>query len=243
MALPALAEDLTTIVVRGDFRPVNLSPKLLHDQKLIGDAEYMDSTVEVRIPDQATVFQAGWLRCDMNPTALQLMTKDEAEQERLRDLAVAILRFLDSIKISQLGLNKHVHFPTSDLAEYNAIGDNLVHNEVWDNILVAPGMRSAVFWAQRTDSYGGRIQVQVEPSFSVSNGVYLSYNDHYDLTRVETQPGSRAEAQAQARQDNTDLSTEKVEVAGEILINDWQSFVSRYNSVLERLWSLRRRTS
>jgi hypothetical protein len=240
--VPALAEDLTTIVVRGDFRTVNLSPRQLYEQKLIGDTEYADSVFEVRIPDQISVFQAGWLRCDINPSSMQLITKDEAEQERLRDLAAAILRSLDSVKISQLGLNRHVHFPVADTAEYDAVGDNLVHNDAWQNILIAPGMRSTVFWAQRSDKYGGRIQVQVEPSFSVSNGVYFSYNDHYDLTRVETQPSSRAEARALARQDNTDLSTEKVDVAVEILNEEWQSFITRNNAALERVWTLRRQT-
>jgi hypothetical protein len=241
LALPALADDLTSIVVRGEFGRENLSPRRLYEQKLIGETEYADSIIEVRIPDQVSVFQAGWLRCDINPAAMQLSTKDEAEQERLRDLAAAILRSLESVKISQLGLNRHVHFPAPDPAEYDAIGDNLVHNDVWNDILIAPGMRSSVFWGQRTDQYSGRIQIQVEPSFSVSYGVYFSYNDHYDLTRVETQPVNRAEVRALARQDNTDLSIEKIDVAVEILNEEWQSFITRNNAALERVWSLRRR--
>jgi hypothetical protein len=236
MALPALAADLVAIVIRGNFRPVDISPKQLFEQKLIGENEYDEATFEVRIPSEVSVFDAGWLRCQANPDALQLMTEQEAEHERLRDLAVAVLRSAPDTAVSQLGINRHVHFPVDDTRVWNAIGDNLVHNDIWGDVLTAPGMRSAVFWSLRTDHYGGRIQVQVEPSFAFPPGVYFSYNDHYDLTRTEKLAMTRAEARALNRPESDTFEKEKVPIAIEILSENWEGFIGRTTTALERVW-------
>jgi hypothetical protein len=236
MTLPALAADLVAIVIRGDFRPVEISPKQLYEQKLIGDLEYRDAVIELRVPGEAAAFEAGWLTCQANAESLQLMTDQEVEYERLRDLAIAVLLSAPDRKISQLGINRHIHFPVPDTDIYDSIGDNLVHNDIWKDILIAPGMRSAIFWGERDDRYAGRVQIQVEPSFSVTPGVYFSYNDHYDLTRVEKQPSNRSEARALGRSESTSLEAEKNAVGIEILTDNWQSFLERTTKAIERVW-------
>jgi hypothetical protein len=213
-----------------------ISPRQLRDQELIGDAEYAEASFEVRIPDEVAIFQAGWLRCQASPDSLELSTGQEAEQERLRDLAVALLRASPDRRLSLMGINRTVHFSVQDRNKWNAIGDHLVHNEVWESVLSGVGMRSVIYWAQRTDEYAGRIQVQVEPSFIYGPGVFFSYNDHYDLTKVERQPQTREEAQQLQIAENIEATSEKVQIAVDVLTEGWESFEQRAARVLERVW-------
>jgi hypothetical protein len=240
MPLPPLASDLVSIVVRGQFKPVTVSPRQLFEDKLIGDVECAQSTIEVRIPNETSIFTADWLRCQATADSLDLQTKQEAEQERLRDLAIGVLKTFSDKPISALGINRQVHFPLDDLDNWHAVGDSLVHNEVWTGIMDVVGMRGVIFWAERSDQYAGRIQVQVEPSFEVRPGIFVAYNDHYDLTRVERQPSSREEVAELARAEDLNATTDKVEVAIEVLTNEWQSFSLRTAAALERVWQLAR---
>jgi hypothetical protein len=240
MALPPLASDLVSIVVRGKFSPVTLSPDQLHKDKLIGEVEYSESAIEVRVPGEVSIFNAGWLRCVANADTLELQTEQEAEQERLRDLAVGLLKSYSDKPISALGLNRQIHFPLNDPDRWHSIGDSLVNNEIWNGVMNVPGMRMVVFWGERSDQYAGRIQIQVEPSFVHSPGVFVAYNDHYDLTRVDRQPSSREEVVEFARVENSDATTDKIEVAIEVLTNEWQSFSQRTTTALERIWQLAR---
>lgn len=239
LALPPLAKDLVSIVVKGNFRPVSISPEQLHDDALIGDVDYRQSAIELLIPGETCVFNAGWLKVQATPDALEFQTDHEEEQERLRDLAVAVLK-ASGKPIGALGINRQIHFPVSDPIQWHAVGDGLVHNEVWDDTLKASGMRAAIFWGERADSYGGRIQVQIEPSFLERPGVFLAYNDHYDLTFSQRQAASREEAAEISRVDDATVTTEKVEVATNILNDEWSSFLQRTNAVLERIWRIAR---
>ena len=241
MDLPAPESDVTSIAIRGNFAPVRISPRQLHQQRLIGDAEYAESEVQVRIPDEVSVFQAGWLTCEANPDELDIHTQDEADQERLRDLAVEIMRTIEPLEVSQLTLRRAVHFGVSNDEEYDAIGGRLVANEIWNGLLGTTEMRSAVYSGRRSDNYKGRIYIQIEPSSRVAPGFYYEYLDYYDLTRAEAQPTSRDQGRhVLASPADIESSAAKVDVAVEVLNTGWQSFLSRNNAVLERLWSLRK---
>jgi len=224
------------VVVRGDFKPVTISPAWLRDQELIGEPEHTESAFEVLIPNEVAVFKASWLNCHASPEALQFHTDQQAEVERLRDLVVGMLRIWGDKPISLLGINRHVHFSVANFDQWNAIGDSVVRNDMWGNALSIPGMRSVTYWGERTDTYAGRIQVQIEPSFVAPPGVYVAYNDHYDLTIVESQPKTREEARRLDRRENADATKDKIPVAIEILTNQWEVSFQRSVSILEQVW-------
>lgn len=237
MSLPPLVSDVYQVVLRGNFRPVNLTPAWLRDQDLIGDPEYDEAEFEVLIPNEAAIFNAGWLRCQAAPDSLTLQTDQQAEAERLRDLVVGMLLALalDDKPISLLGINRIVHFSLPNREQWHSVGDHLVHNELWNGILNIAGMRAATYWGQRSDKYAGRIQVQVEPSFLVAPGIFVSYNDHYDLTTVGSQPATRAELDTLSRQENTEATTEKASIAIEILTGQWEVSSQLSVRIIERI--------
>jgi hypothetical protein len=233
MDLPPLVSDIYQVVVRGDFKPVNVSPAWLRDQDLIGDPEHEEATFEVLLPNEIAIFNAGWIRCQATPDNLTLQTDQQAEVGRLRDLAIGILRAFDK-PVSLLGINRTVHFSLRNTKQWHSVGDHIVHNEIWDGILTLPGMRVATYWGQRSDKYAGRIQVQIEPSFQVHPGIFVGYNDHYDLTTVESQPTTRTEFDTTDLRENTEVTIEKVAVAIEVLTNQWEPSLQLSTRIIER---------
>jgi hypothetical protein len=238
VSTPQIAADSLSIVVSGIFRPLPLSPRSLFEHGLIGQADYDAREVELLVPNEVITFKVGAFQVHCQPDRLQVTTADEGEFERLRDLMAGILRSLADTKVSQLGINRNVHFFASDNESWNAIGDSLVNNDVWGDALPLPGMRAAVFWGSRTDKFAGRVQVQVEPSVLYPNAVYVAYNDHYELTRVDSQPASREELQRNPLPLNPDPLAEKRSVAVEVLANNWRESMQRFSDVLERIAQL-----
>ena len=235
MELPPIAANLASIVITGPMRPVLVSPAWLREIDLIGDSELKEANFELLIPGEATTFQAGWLRVLANPQALEVQTTQEVEFERLRDVMLGILRARTDASIAQMGINRIVQIKLADRHLWHAVGDHLVNNDLWDGVLHLPGMRSVTYWGTRSDGYGGRVQVQVEPFFQFQAGVAVAYNDHYDLSKVERIPTGRTD-EASSRAEDTEATIEKVTVAAEILTDNWTESMNLFNTALERIF-------
>jgi hypothetical protein len=233
LTLPPVVADLTTIVVTGKFAPFVMSPTWLKEQELINDNQSRDVEFELLIPNQAATFTVGWLKVVSNPQAIQLETKDQAETERMRDLAVNVIRALNETEVANLGINRNIHFSAPNTEEWHAVGDHLVHNDVWEGVLHLAGMRSVTFWGYRTDQFGGRVHVQVEPSFVYPPGVFLAYNDHYDLTTGHQVPASRSPADQAPESGESTL--EKREVAITVLEENWQPSLQLFNQIFKKV--------
>jgi len=235
VSLPELVSDVYQVVLRGNFRPVIISPTWLRDHDLIGDSELEQAAIEILIPNEISFFNAGWLRCQASQDNLTLQTDQQAEVARLRDLAIGILRLPEDRSVSLLGINRQTHFTVANIEQWHSVGDHVVRNEMWDGVLNIAGMRVATYWGQRLDKYAGHIQVQVEPSFSVRFGIFVSINDHYDLTIVKSQPANRSELDVLNRPENAEATTEKIAVAIEVLTDQWEASSELSARVLERV--------
>lgn len=233
---PPLAADATTLVFVGDFRPVRISPGWLHEHGQISDAELARVQFELLVPNEAITFKVGWVRCVGNAQQLVFETQQEAEFERLRDLAVAVLRAMPDLELGLMGINRIVHSEVPTIDAWHVVGDNLVRNDLMSEVLHLPGMRNVTFWGVRPDTYGGRIQVQVEPSFQFPRSIFILYNDHYDLSVVDRQPVNRTEMTEMARAEDASRSREKTARAINILNDEWANSMRRFNDILETVW-------
>ncbi len=238
MSLPPLAVDTTSIVVTGSFKPIDINPNWLKEQDLIDAPDVQKAQWELLVPGEAAVFSVDWFRCQANAQSVELQTAQEPEFERLRDLAVGILLAMPEKPIAQMGINRRVHFTINDKTEWHAIGDRLVNNEVWRNVLHLPGMRSVTFTGARDDGYSGRINVQVEPSVQFNPGIFVSYNDHYDLTTSKFVAKTRDDFDKMAPDDST-ASTDKISAAVEILNDNWSRSTRLFYKVMEAIDQLR----
>ncbi|MER6628521.1 hypothetical protein ABT301_09800 [Streptomyces sp. NPDC000987] len=222
-----------SIVVRGAFMPHTLSPKWLASNQLIGEDDLATAKVEVISPE-ITVFHCGAFRIQVMPEVLQISTSDLAETERVRDLMIGIIRTLPYVPLSALGFNSSAHFTPASEDEWHAIGDRLVPKQAWEDqqILNLPGMVDVTLQGVRPDKYGGAVQVQVQPSAKIPASVFVSINDHFDLTVVDSQPTQRGPYFRTSSRTN-ELTTDKLPVALDVLTNEWNSFKNRADRAME----------
>lgn len=239
MTFPILARDFVSVVVKGTFNPAIFSPAWMHAQGLVGDAEYVAAEIEV-IMTELSLFKMKWLRCQVTQQDFTVSTAEPDEFERVRDVAVSVLRILHHTPIRLMGVNRHCHFEVGSVGEWHAIGDALAPKAPWEDVLRLPGMKSITIWGVRPDKHSGRIQVKVEPSNSVLPfGIFLSYNDHYELVEVDGQPSNRDDLFQKARELPAESSS-KLDTAIAILANDWTAIMDRSEVAIKSVWELRR---
>jgi len=175
------------------------------------------------------------------PEVFQIATTDLAETQRVRDLMIGVLRALPYAPLSVLGLNRSVHFTPESEDAWHAIGDRLVPKHCWeqDEILKLPGMVDVTLQGVRPDKYGGSIQIQVQPSAKISASVFVAVNDHFNLTVVDSQPTERG-PQFKGVATENELTPEKVEIALEVLTNEWTAFCKRADKAIDFVAALSR---
>lgn len=230
-------------MLRGQFaKPTTLSPRWLAERDLIGHSDLEEAKIHVLVPEDLTIFDAPWFRCHVQSEFIQLVSAEEPF-ERLRDLAAGILKSFSDAKLALLGINRSVHFPTPNLNAYHAIGDRLVQNDAWGDLLDLTGMRSVTQWGRRPDGYGGRIEVKVEPSQVYPLAVFVAINDHFDLTFDDARPTTRQEAAKVSKPDNLDVTEEKVNVAIQVLQDEWSKSTRRAQDIIRHAIQLTREKS
>ncbi|MCV7154352.1 hypothetical protein [Mycolicibacterium pyrenivorans] len=230
-----IAIDGISVVVRGHFNAAIFSPLWMLQQNLIGPNDFASAEIEV-ITSEFASFSTGWLNCQVVPDTLQLNTSEGAEFERVRDAAIGILSALPHTPVAAVGINRSLHFQANSKEQYHAIGDRLLPKDFWEPLLDLPLTRNVTLWGQRPDSYGGRVQVQVEPSMRIPGHVYVSHSDHFNLQVIEERATSRDEAWSmESANAPSEPSAAKIRVAQEILSTVWASCIKRSNEVVEAI--------
>jgi hypothetical protein len=236
VSLPPLVSDVASIVIRGLFTPQTITPAWMAAKGLINDNDVLKFESELLIPGEIHIFKTDWLRCEIQSASVQLSTSKEDEFERLRDIVVGVLRESPETPVAVMGINRMVHFQVPDASRHHAIGDALTPKEIWKDVLILPGMKSLTLWGVRPDLYAGRIEVRIEASNVVRPGVFLAYNDHFELTTVERQPESREEFTPVPTAAEPEL--DKNPVAAKILLEEWGASLARSAEIIGRVGSL-----
>src|SRR5579859_6618918 len=108
MAIPELAIDTASIVLKGVFEVGILSPQNLADQGLI-DAGQLADAIQKFSTNDISIFETKRIRFIGNQQLLQFTAQEADDFEPLRDLAAGALRLLNSSQLSVLGINHDVH--------------------------------------------------------------------------------------------------------------------------------------
>lgn len=226
--------ETVAVVVKGSFNPSIFSPLWLRQQGLIGSPELGEQDIDIITRDFAS-FRAGWLAVQVATDALQLATTDLEETERLRDVAVGILRTLEHTPIAAVGINREVHFRVDSLERWHEIGDILVPKEHWQDSLKLPGMRSVTIWGARPDEYAGRIQVQVEPSMRIPQAVFVGCNDHFDLVLAPSGPVVTRDQAWNLEAEPLIPSADKIPVGIKVLSEEWMASMKRAEQYVQKV--------
>lgn len=234
MGAQKLASDNMAVVVLGEFAPLTITPQWLRKMDLIGEEDYDSYSIEI-ISSGATIVSFGSIQLKVVPETLQVTTDVAADVEVARDLAAGILLSKGSPEVSMMGINRTVHFE-APLDGYHAIGDALAPKDVWGSTLHLPGMLNLGIRGVRDDGYGGSVNVQVQPSNVVLPGVFVSINDHYDLTYADT-VSDRDSAEV-LKEVVPQRSADKIPVAVKILTDGFSASRVRAQMIIDRVASL-----
>ncbi|MGW9182502.1 hypothetical protein [Agromyces sp. NPDC055661] len=231
-----MAIEGLNLVLRGAFTPILFSPAWFKERGLIGEPELAAAGVEV-IAGEIASFRLGWLGVHVTPDGFQVSTSEVEEFPRLRDVALGALRLLEQTPLGALGINRNFHTIIGSSTARHRIGDTIVPKEIWNDTLVLPGMRSATLWGVRPDGYSGHFQVQVEPSFQVTNGIYVGANDHFNLTVDPNPPQSREDFDREEEVPDPTPTLEKRTLALKILTEEWTASMGRAEAAHARVIS------
>lgn len=82
------------------------------------------------------------------------------------------------------------HYRLESNAQWTYVSDQLAPKTRWSGLLESPVMRSLTMESPRMTGPKGNLQVRVEPSVRITNGVFVDVNNHYDVSHEEA--GCRA---------------------------------------------------
>jgi hypothetical protein len=239
--LPAVAVDQSAVVVRGNFNPAIFSWNWLLDQDLVSAAQEDTFSTELITAD-VTIFINGSVRCQVTRDTFQVETSDIGEIERLRDFTVGVFRKLAHTPVSALGINRSVHIPVDSMEIFHAIGDAILPKNFWSSFLRSPGMRTSIVLGLRPDTYAGYVQVGVEPSYTVPRAVYISHNDHFGL-KIGAEISGRDDPLFLTQHQAVEPSAKNVEIALNILAEEWNQSIARAHDAIERVWLMANQSS
>jgi hypothetical protein len=195
------------IVLVGNFNPAIFQPTWIADQGLIRPQEAQGAKIQIIHPE-ITQFTAGWLSLQVNRDRLQADSTDSNAHELVRDFVVGTFRLLEHTPITAAGLNHAFHYEIPS-HEYNVrLGSQIVPSEAWP-MLNNPFFTNLQITSERTDERAGALNVQVQPSSLVEDGLFVAVNDHFDLQKgAKPVPASHA---VQLVTESWDASRERAE--------------------------------
>jgi hypothetical protein len=225
-----------TIVVLGRFTPSVFSPAWMRLNNLLGQQESEEAAIGFIIPPAAN-FSTDWLTVNVNEQSLSLSSGVTQDYSRLRDTAIGILTILNQTPINALGLNLECHWQPGSQESWHQFGDDIAPKQFWIELgLFLPGLQDLTIRGVRQDSWGGNLNVTVQPSLPIAGGLYARVNDHYDLRLVERQPSTRTEFLTEEfKPVPVEPASQNVDFALSILRDQWDESISRSEVLIHRL--------
>lgn len=178
-----------TIIAVGDLNPAIFQPAWFAAEGLITREEAQAAKVDM-ISAQAALFQVDWLNLQVLPDRFVAATEHEAFYRHLVDLVASTFSKLIHTPIRALGINYSGHYRLESNAQWISVSDQLAPKNRWSGLLESPIMRSLTMGSPRMTGPKGHLQIRVEPSVRITNGVFVEMNNHYDVSHEEA--GCRA---------------------------------------------------
>ena len=174
-----------SIVLVGNFNPRIFHPSWLAKHELIRNHEADNADIELSHND-VSIFSLEWLKLQVMLDKFSTITEQEPYFEVTRDLVCGIFRLLEHTPISGIGINRGAHIRMRSKESWNDLGHILAPKKRWEKALKQPGTMRISIRGTRKDDYNGHQNVRFEPSTRVHPGVFIEFNDHFDIDSSST---------------------------------------------------------
>ncbi|MCR9293907.1 MAG: DUF616 domain-containing protein [bacterium] len=173
-------QEVHSLVLLGSFNPSIFHPAWYSDNDLLAKEETAEA-LDLILTREVSTFTVNDIHFQIEQHRFGLTTKDAAKAPFLRDLAIGTFVLLEHTPLTALGLNLELEFALPSVEAWHEVGHRLAPKEPWKTILENPGMRGLVMEGKRPDCDANRIQIRVQPSRSITHGVLVGMNQHYDI--------------------------------------------------------------
>jgi hypothetical protein len=182
-----------SIVLLGVFDPSLVQPRLLFEEQILRETDLAELTMDIVLPDTIS-FHLPWMTVSVETIRFAATTTlTSPAGEPVRDFVADVIDTMKTARVRALGINTDMHFGTSGADAWHRIGHTLAPKEgIWKPVLKEPGLQTMSIKAQRDDEYGGYLLVKVEPSTRIQHGIYVSVNDHFEISEEELEKRPRA---------------------------------------------------
>ncbi|UPU35024.1 hypothetical protein M1B72_16430 [Geomonas paludis] len=214
MALPKPKRQDLSIIMVGDFNPKIFHPSWFASEGLIKESESEDAEIEIIRPEIA-IFSLDWLKLSITRDRFAAETNKEPYFEVMRDLVVGSFRILSHTPIKMLGINLKKHYTLPEKS-WHHFGNTLAPKDIWDGLLVKPGLETLTLRSERQDNYKGYVRVTAGPE-DAEGQLYVNINDHFTVVEDPS--------------DNVLGSTKIVD----ILESEWGTSMARSNTIIDHL--------
>jgi hypothetical protein len=184
-----------SIVLVGGFNPAIFQPAWLANQGLVSRESADAAEIEL-INRDLTIISVGPLRMQVEPARFQLDLNESPYVVASDFVVKAFGEVLPHTPVSQMGINRIVHFNTRSDEVRNRIGRKLAPIEPWGEWAKTladetSGIRSGLaslamqhYWNEK--KFSGFTRVQVEPSLRLkTSGIFIQVNDHCQINTVD----------------------------------------------------------
>lgn len=185
MSRPTCEIEGVNVVLLGSFNPKIFQPAWFAHYGLIRQEE-AEAAENVVVVPELVAFTTAWLTVQVAPERFFVATADTSRFEAVRDLVLGTFRLLEHTPFDRMGINRNMHYRVPSEERYVAFGHFIVPTAPWDRILDDPRTRSVTVEGFQTRN-GERVKiiVKLEPSIRVSTGVFISTNEHYELSGTD----------------------------------------------------------
>lgn len=152
-------------------------PEWFKTNKLLRDNEVEHAKISVIHPT-ITQFTAGTFKITAQENRFTVETVDQSNFEPLKDLALSVTTLLSAIPVSQAGINFSAHLQCNSEETWHELGHFFTPKSFWSGIIDKPGMQSLTIEGTAELSEFGYIRTKIEPSTSVTRGIFVHINNH-----------------------------------------------------------------
>jgi hypothetical protein len=185
MATPNCEADQLTLVLIGSFNPAILQPRWMAGVDLLGPGEAEAAKITVIAAD-AAIFEIGdWLGIQVTSDRFHA-TGPFSHALKIRDFVVGLFSVLEHTPITQLGINRSMHFRLKDKTTRDMLGEKFAPAEAWPAAFATAKLQSLRKQGKRPNSSAGSLTVTIEPSGRIPEvGLFVSSHEHYELAAGE----------------------------------------------------------
>ncbi len=167
------------VVLVGRFNPAIIHPTWLCARELVSTPQQDAAKIEMN-SDDISMFRIGAMAFQVVPDRFQLATDSVDEAPSVIDLVAGIFEILRHTPMTQMGINRYMHFRMPDENVWHRVGHAIVPKEKWKGFMDDPGTASVTVQGARRGAASKYVRMTVEPSKRILPGVFIGVNEHFE---------------------------------------------------------------